>query len=129
MDHWQRYREPFLDRNPDPGSWDHAMAWMSAAVPVGDEMLLYYGGYARGHKVEPKTERQIGLARMKRDRYVALAPILRAGHIDDASRSSFEAAATSTRVRNTAKSAIRLVGNDGKPLRVRSRAGIADRVR
>ncbi len=45
-----------------------------AAVPVGDEMFLYYGGYARGHKVEPGTERQIGLARMKRDRYMALVP-------------------------------------------------------
>ncbi len=71
---WNRFREPFLDRNPEPGSWDHAMTWMSMAVPVGDEVYFYYGGYARGHKIEPKTERQIGLARMKRDRYVALVP-------------------------------------------------------
>ena len=71
---WQRYREPFLDRNPEPGSWDHAMTWMSQAVPVGDEVYFYYGGYARGHKIESKTERQIGLARMKKDRYVALTP-------------------------------------------------------
>ncbi len=71
---WHRYREPFLDRNPEPGSWDHAMTWMSHAVPVGDEMFFYYGGYARGHKIESKTERQIGLARMKKDRYVALTP-------------------------------------------------------
>lgn len=69
---WHRYREPFLDRNPEEGSWDHAMTWMSQAVPVGDEMFFYYGGYARGHKIEAKTERQIGLARMKKDRYVAL---------------------------------------------------------
>src|SRR5262245_35014656 len=47
------------------------MAWMSGAIPVGDELFLYYGGYARGHKVEPQKERQIGLARMKRDRYAA----------------------------------------------------------
>ena len=71
---WQRMREPFLDRNLEPGSWDHAMTWMSMTVPVGDEMYFYYGGYARGHKIEAKTERQIGLARMKRDRYVALTP-------------------------------------------------------
>ena len=50
------------------------MSWIGAAVPVGDEVFFYYGGYARGHKVEPATERQIGLARMKRDRYLALAP-------------------------------------------------------
>jgi hypothetical protein len=71
---WHRFREPFLDRNPQRGSWDHAMAWVGGALPVGDEVYFYYGGYARGHKVAPRTERQIGLARMKRDRYVALTP-------------------------------------------------------
>ncbi|MFO0890399.1 MAG: hypothetical protein U0790_14810 [Isosphaeraceae bacterium] len=71
---WTRRREPFLDRNPEPGSWDHAMTWIGAALPVGDEVHFYYGGYARGHKVAPTTERQIGLARMKRDRYLALVP-------------------------------------------------------
>jgi hypothetical protein len=71
---WKRYREPFLDRNHEPGSWDHAMTWISGALPVGDEVYFYYGGYARGHKVAAATERQIGLARMKRDRYVALTP-------------------------------------------------------
>ena len=50
------------------------MTWIGAAVPVGDEVFFYYGGYARGHKVGPATERQIGLARMKRDRYLGLAP-------------------------------------------------------
>ena len=76
---WHRYREPFLDRNPEPGSWDHAMTWMSMAVPAGDEVYLYYGGYARGHKIEARTERQIGLARMKKDRYVAMKPTGAAG--------------------------------------------------
>jgi hypothetical protein len=71
---WRRFREPFLDRNPARGSWDHAMTWVGGALPVGDEVYFYYGGYARGHKVAAGTERQIGLARMKRDRYVALAP-------------------------------------------------------
>lgn len=71
---WTRYREPFLDRNMEPGSWDHAMTWIGSALPVGDEMFFYYGGYARGHKVEAMKERQIGLARMKKDRYVALRP-------------------------------------------------------
>jgi hypothetical protein len=71
---WNRLREPFLDRNPVRGTWDHAMTWIGAAVPVGDEVYFYYGGYARGHKVQAKTERQIGLARMKRDRYLAVTP-------------------------------------------------------
>lgn len=71
---WHRYREPFLDRNSDAGSWDHAMTWIGSTLPMGDEVYLYYGGFARGHKIEIKTERQIGLARMKKDRYVALTP-------------------------------------------------------
>jgi hypothetical protein len=71
---WLRFREPFLDRNPTRGSWDHAMTWISGTLPVGDEVYFYYGGYARGHKVAPDKERQIGLARMKRDRYAGLAP-------------------------------------------------------
>ena len=57
------------------------MTWIGAAVPVGDEMFFYYGGYARGHKVEPATERQIGLARMKRDRYLALVPTKEEGRL------------------------------------------------
>ena len=69
---WTRLREPFLDRNPKPGTWDRAMTWTDSAVLVGDELLLYYGGYARGHKVAPHDERQIGLAKLPRDRYLSL---------------------------------------------------------
>jgi hypothetical protein len=47
------------------------MTWADCQLPVGDEVFIYYGGYAHGHKVERFTERQIGLARMKRDRYVS----------------------------------------------------------
>jgi hypothetical protein len=68
---WERDREPFLDRSSEPKSWDRAMTWGDCQLPVGDELYLYYGGYARGHKVEPLTERQIGLARIGRDRYVS----------------------------------------------------------
>jgi hypothetical protein len=68
---WERDRAPIFDRNPEPGSWDHAMAWLDFPLPVGDEVYLYYGGYARGHKVERFTERQLGLAHLPRDRYVA----------------------------------------------------------
>ena len=68
-EHWVRDREPFLDRSPQRGAWDHAHAWIDEQVPVGDEVYLYYGGYRRGHKVNRFEERQIGLAKMKRDRY------------------------------------------------------------
>lgn len=68
---WTRDREPFLDRNPERGAWDHAMTWADCQLPVGDQVYCYYGGYARGHKTERFTERQIGLVRFPRDRYVA----------------------------------------------------------
>ena len=68
---WQRDRTPFMDRNPMPGAWDRAMTWGDCLLPVDDEVFIYYGGYARGHKIERFKERQIGLARMKRDRFVS----------------------------------------------------------
>ena len=69
--HWTRDRERFFDRHPKRGEWDHAHAWIDEQVPVGDEVYLYYGGYQSGHKVNRFEERQIGLVKMKRDRYVA----------------------------------------------------------
>lgn len=68
---WTRDREVFFDRHPQKGVWDHAHAWIDEQVLVGDEVFLYYGGYQRGHKVNRFAERQIGLVKMKRDRYVA----------------------------------------------------------
>jgi hypothetical protein len=70
--HWERHKDCFLDRGEIPDSWDRAMTWIGCAVPVGDQTYLYYGGYKQGHKVEAKTERQIGLAVMKRDRFVSV---------------------------------------------------------
>jgi len=70
-EHWVRDRDKFFDRAPQPRAWDHAHAWIDEQVPVGDEVYLYYGGYQSGHKVNRFEERQIGLVKMKRDRYVA----------------------------------------------------------
>jgi hypothetical protein len=70
-EHWVRDRETFFDRSPQRGAWDHAHAWIDEQVPVGDEVYLYYAGYQHGHKVNRFEERQIGLVKMKRDRYVA----------------------------------------------------------
>ncbi|MGQ9731873.1 MAG: hypothetical protein ACUVX8_11465 [Candidatus Zipacnadales bacterium] len=69
-EHWTRDREPFLDRGP-AGAWDHAMTWGDEQLIVGEETFIYYGGYKQGHKINRFTERQIGLARMLRDRYIA----------------------------------------------------------
>ncbi len=68
---WSRERTPFLDRHPRQGAWDHAHAWIDEQLLVGDELYLYYAGYKSGHKVNRFEERQIGLLRAKRDRYVA----------------------------------------------------------
>ncbi len=70
---WQRDRDQdkFLEPDPKVGAWDHAMAWVSSAVPVGDEVYLYYAGFRWGHKFHHSTDRQIGLVKIKRDRYVA----------------------------------------------------------
>lgn len=77
--HWRRDREPFLDRNPERGSWDHAMSWIGGVLPLGNEFVVYYGGYARGHKIAPERERQIGLARLPLDRYVSRAANAKGG--------------------------------------------------
>ncbi len=68
---WSRDREPFFEPSPKVGAWDHAHAWIDESVPVGDMLYLYYGGYKWGHKYNPGSERQIGLAYLRGDRYVA----------------------------------------------------------
>lgn len=72
-EHWERDTQPFLDRNPQPGTWDRAMTWVDSQLIVGDWVYFYYGGYRWGHKADVHTERQIGFAQTPRDRYVALA--------------------------------------------------------
>jgi hypothetical protein len=69
--HWVRDRSPYFEPDPRPGAWDHAHAWLDFQLPVGDEVFIYYGGYKNGHKVNRFEERQIGLVRILRDRYVA----------------------------------------------------------
>lgn len=69
--HWTRDAAPFFETDPAKGAWDHAHAWIDEQLPVGEEVYLYYGGYARGHKVNRFEERQIGLVTIKQDRYVA----------------------------------------------------------
>jgi hypothetical protein len=68
---WVRDQTPYFEPDPKPGAWDHAHAWMDCQVPVGDEVFIYYCGYKNGHKVNRLEERQIGLVRIVRDRYVS----------------------------------------------------------
>jgi hypothetical protein len=68
---WHRHDDIFFDRNHEKGTWDHAMTWVGSALQVGEELYLYYGGYARGHKIEPTKERQIGLVKIPLDRLVS----------------------------------------------------------
>lgn len=113
---WQRWREPFLDRNPEPGSWDHAMTWVSSTLTVGDRLYLYYGGYARGHKVEPRRERQIGLAILPKDRYVALAPFREEGVLITRSFIWKGAGLTLNARTLTGEVCLRILDRAGKPL-------------
>ncbi|MEO5803724.1 MAG: hypothetical protein ABIR24_09345, partial [Verrucomicrobiota bacterium] len=70
-EHWIRDRTPFFQRDERNEAWDHSHAWIDEQVPVGDEVYFYYAGYMHGHKVNRFEERQIGLVKMQRDRYVA----------------------------------------------------------
>jgi hypothetical protein len=68
---WIRDREACFEPDPQVAAWDHAMAWIGSAVPVGDDVYLYYAGYRWGHKYRHSVDRQIGLIKAKRDRFVA----------------------------------------------------------
>jgi hypothetical protein len=113
---WERDRQPFFDRNHQKGTWDHAIAWMDYQLPIGDEVYIYYGGYARGHKIERYTERQIGMVRIRRDRYVSRQAGKTAGSLLtrpvtlDGKRLTLNVAAKEGEVR------VQVVGKDGKPL-------------
>lgn len=114
-DTWVRDPAHFFDPDPRQGAWDHAHAWIDEQVLVDDEVYLYYGGYARGHKVNRFEERQIGLLRIPRDRYAGyraegrgriVTPPLRI----DAARLALNVDAAGGRVR------ARLVAPDGSPV-------------
>lgn len=70
---WQRDRhtDKFFVPDPRPGTWDHAMSWVGSSVPVGDDVYLFYSGYRWGHKYQRSTDRQLGLIKIKQDRFVA----------------------------------------------------------
>ena len=69
---WTRYQEPFIDRDPREGRWDHAMAWYGDSIAVGDQEYIYFGGYRAGHKVRGrKGDRVVGMAVLRRNGFVS----------------------------------------------------------
>lgn len=111
---WQRDYEPFIPQNPVPGSWDHAMAWADEQLVVGDETFVYYAGYARGHKVARFEERQIGLARMPRDRYVSRDADLNVGRLLSKPL-LLDASSLTVNANVVGSMRVRLLTADGKP--------------
>lgn len=69
--HRDRHTDVFFEPDPRVGAWDHAMAWVGSAVPVNDEVYLYYSGYRWGHKYHHSVDRQLGLVKVPRDRFIA----------------------------------------------------------
>jgi len=69
--HWERHDDIFFDRSPQPHDWDRAMSWIGSVILVEDEFYIYYGGYRSGHKIKPTRQRQLGLVKIKRDRFVS----------------------------------------------------------
>jgi hypothetical protein len=77
--HRDRHTDKFFEPNPKVGAWDHAMAWVGSSVAVGDELYLYYAGYRWGHKYRHSVDRQMGMVKVKRDRFVARQASEKAG--------------------------------------------------
>jgi hypothetical protein len=69
--HRDRHTDRFFEPDPKVGAWDHAVSWVSSSVIVGDEVYLYDAGYRWGHKYRRSVDRQVGLVKTTRDRYVA----------------------------------------------------------
>jgi len=112
---WQRDHEPFLPNDPYPDRWDHAHVWGDEQIIVGDETFIYYAGYKRGHKVARFDERQIGLFRMPRDRYVAREADINKGTLITKPL-LLEGSALTVNAYVVEEMRVRLLDRDGNPL-------------
>jgi hypothetical protein len=113
---WQRDHEVFLPNASHPEAWDHANAWGASQLIVDDETFVYYAGYKRGHKVARYDERQIGLARMSRDRYVAREADLNTGTLVTKIL-IFDAERLTVNAKVVGNIRVRLLDEDGKSLK------------
>jgi hypothetical protein len=81
---WQRpWRSTFLLPVDGGTSFDSGRIWSSSTpVILDDEIRFYYGAYEHPWNTSPKDPKSgIGLATMKRDRFVAVRPIEQVGQI------------------------------------------------
>ena len=80
--HRSRQRQPFLAPGPE-GSWDAGHVWaIRNAVPYGEWIYMYYSGSSRPWRYRfPDNMRAIGLARVRRDRFVGYYGGLEGGHL------------------------------------------------
>lgn len=81
--HWERFhtREAFLGRGPE-GAWD-AGGILPHGVPVeqGEDVLLYYSGMNIGQEEQGAYRGGVGLALLKKDRYVEQRAYGRTGYL------------------------------------------------
>ena len=66
---WVRYEDKFIDRDPRPGAWNHAMSYLADVITVGDREYIYVSGYAVGHKTW--YDRTVGVAMLRRNGFVS----------------------------------------------------------
>ena len=82
--HWQRSgrREIFLPTG-SPGAWDSAWVSCAASPPIiwDDELYIFYSGSAQEHGTAGNFRSAIGLARLRRDGFVALRCGIRGGEL------------------------------------------------
>jgi hypothetical protein len=68
-DCWQRIRQPFLQRSEnDDKAPDHAIAWISEVVSVGEREFVYYTALEYGHKTGGRSG---CLAFLRKDGFVS----------------------------------------------------------
>ena len=78
------FRKPFFLPRASPGAFDSACVFTNTTpVVLDDEIRFYYGGYSGGATgdAEHVEKSGIGLATMRRDRFVGVRPIEKIGQI------------------------------------------------
>ena len=80
--HRPRDRKPLLTPGEN-GEWDGGHVWsIKNAVPYGEWLYLYYAGSSRPWRYRyPDNTRAIGLARIRRDRFVGYHGGVEGGHL------------------------------------------------
>ena len=80
--HRPRERKPFVAPGAE-GAWDAGHVWaIRNAVPYGEWLYMYYSGSSRPWRTRfPDNSRAIGMARIRRDRFVGYYGDVNGGHL------------------------------------------------